>query len=158
MKRKTKKSPTTIAKDHAWNACSVYVRTRDAYRTCHGKKVWIEGSDGCSKEVLVLKCCTCGKEYRAFGQGCAQAGHFEQGRNASILFDERGIFGQCYNDNVNLKSNPRKFQSFMEVNFGQDLIDELDLLSDITVQYELEDYIRIRKYFEDLTDELIRNN
>ena len=158
MKRKTKKSPTTIAKDHAWDACSVYVRTRDAYNTCHGKTTWIEDKLGFTKEVLVGKCCTCNKEYRAFGQACAQAGHFVPGRNASTLFDERGIHLQCFNCNKTLKGNPRKYQSFMEVTYGQDLIDELDLLSDITVQYDINDYIRIRKYFEDLTDELIRNN
>lgn len=156
--KKRKKSPTTIAKDKAWDACSVYVRTRDAYNTCNGRKIWLDGKDGFQKEVLVAKCCTCNKEYQAFGQGCLQAGHFVPGRNGAVLFDERGIHAQCYNCNTNLKGNPRKYEAFMVATYGQELVDELDMLSEEKVELDIEDYKRIRKIFEDMTDELGRNN
>lgn len=151
---KRKKSSQSKAKDRAWDACSIFVRTRDAYRTCGGKTISVEDKDGCWKDILVARCCTCDKEYPAFGRGCGQAGHFIPGRNGAVLFDERGIHFQCYNCNTNLKGNPRKYQAFMISEYGQDLVDELDLLSEIEVHYKEHDYLRIEQYFKDKTEEL----
>jgi hypothetical protein len=153
--KKRKNSDRTIAKNNAWDACSVFVRTRDAYRTLGGQTMWIEKKDGTQKEVLACLCCTCNKQYPAFGQGCGQAGHFIPGRRGAVLFDERGIHFQCYNCNTNLKSNPRKYHAFMLEKYGQDLIDELDMLSEEEVSYTEQDFKRIEQYFKTETEKII---
>ncbi len=72
-----------------------------------------------------LVCCTCGKQYPAFGLGCAQAGHFVPGRGNAILFDERGVHGQCYNCNIRLKGNWPEYMRFMLDTQGKFVIDDL---------------------------------
>lgn len=146
------KSDRIKAKDRAWNACSYFVRLRDAYETCGGKKIIVDEKDGYQKELLACKCCTCDAILPAFGtRKCIQAGHFIPGRKGAVLFDERGIHGQCYNCNKNLKGNPRKYNAFMLEKYGQELIDELDALSEVEVHYKEHDFIRIEKYFKDIT-------
>lgn len=147
------KSARIKAKDKAWKECSIFVRTRDAYATCSGKTVWSETKDG-GTDVLVSKCCTCDKEYPAFGKGCGQAGHFEPGRKGAVLLDERGIHFQCYNCNVNLKGNPREYQTFMVNKYGQELVDELDMMAGVDVQYKEHDFLRIAEQFKKMTEEL----
>ena len=71
-------------------------------------------------------CVTCDKTYPI---KLLQAGHFIPGRMNSILFDERGVFPQCYNCNINLKGNPRKYDHFMERTYGREVIADLDRLS-----------------------------
>ena len=72
------------------------------------------------------RCVTCDKFYPV---KLLQAGHFIPGRMNSILFDERGVHPQCYNCNINLKGNPRKYDAFMERTYGSEVIAELDRLS-----------------------------
>lgn len=89
----------------------------------------------------ILLCCTCGKPYPSFGVGCAQAGHLVPGRGASILFDERGVFGQCYNCNVTLKGNWPEYIAFIKRKHGneqgQELIDELLRLNNQVKKYSV---------------------
>lgn len=147
------KSTRIKAKEKAWDACSIYVRTLACSK--HGwKTMWVDAKDGLQKEVPLALCFTCGKEYPAFGKGCLQAGHFIPGRNASVLLDERGIHAQCYNCNVNLKGNPRKYQLRMVEEYGQDLVDELDALSEETMDFSEDDYKGITEYFKNKTKEL----
>jgi len=103
-KRKTKKKGVQYWKDKAWDEFSKYIRLRDAIETT-GTKEW-------------LVCCTCGKQYPAFGRGCAQAGHYVPGRTHILLFEEHGVHGQCYNCNHTLKGNPMNYRDFMVQKYG----------------------------------------
>jgi hypothetical protein len=110
--RRKPKGPTlSQAKRRAWTAFSRFVRLRDALETT-----------GTTQAAL---CCTCGKEYPAFGKGCLQAGHFLPGRRWPNLLDERGCHAQCYVCNCRLKGNPAEYWLFMERHYGRDVIDDL---------------------------------
>lgn len=111
MGRKPKKKGVKYWKGKAWDEFSKFIRLRDALVTTG------------TKEYLI--CCTCGKRYPAFGLGCAQAGHFVPGRTNAILFDERGVHGQCYNCNHTLKGNWPEYMRFMMKKYGQNVVDEL---------------------------------
>jgi len=131
-------------KKKAWTEFSKYIRLRDALKT--------------TRTETHLICCTCHKTYPAFGRGCAQAGHFIPGRGNSILFDERGVHGQCYTCNTILKGNWPSYMSFMRANYGQDVIEELLSLKIQTRKYlpcELEE---LRDKYKQKYKELIKEN
>lgn len=123
---------------------SPYIRLKCALQTTGGSSV--------------LLCCTCGKPYPAFGVGCAQAGHLVPGRNGNILFDERGVYGQCYNCNITLKGNWPEYVAFLKRlhgdENGQQLINELLSLNKQVKKYtvpELQElYETYRQKLEDL--------
>jgi len=105
LKKKSKKRGVKYWKKKAWVEFSKYIRLRDAIRTTG------------TKEKLI--CCSCNKLYPAFGQGCAQAGHFVPGRSHALLFRERGVHGQCYNCNHTLKGNWVNYERFMLFKYGR---------------------------------------
>ena len=109
--RKRGKSPYKIAKRKAWDAFSRFIRLRDALKT--------------TGTTTILLCYTCDKEYPAFGLGCAQAGHFIEGRGNLVLFDERQVHGQCYNCNVNLKGRWSVYLRKMRLEHGVDLVETM---------------------------------
>ena len=74
-KKRKKRSPKQIQKDHTWDACSKYIRMKDAD---------VQG---------YVECYTCGKKY--FWKKI-QAGHAFGGRGNSVLFDTDIIRPQCY--------------------------------------------------------------
>ena len=114
-KRKKKKKPSKPSlaelKGTAWEWYSKYIRVRDSIRTTGTP-------DRCT-------CCTCGKEYPAFGIGCIQAGHFIPGRHNSVIFNDKNVHGQCYVCNYRLKGNWSKYYKFMLDTYGQETIDTL---------------------------------
>lgn len=136
-KKRKQKSPKQKAKDRAWKYCSIYNRMKDAD--------W-RGN---------VKCCTCDtvKHWKEL-----QAGHFEQGRGGSILFEDRNIHAQCYGCNCGKHSNPRKYDAYMRKRYGDKVVEELDALADTSVQYTLDDYLRIAKEYILKIDELKNNN
>ena len=136
MKRKKKSKGVAYYKKKLWKVFSRYIRKRDAIKT--------------TGDILNLRCCTCGKEYPAFGVGCAQAGHFITGRGNAILFDERGVHGQCYNCNIRLKGNWPAYIEFMKREYGQEVIDELLALNKTIRQFsviELQELIEKYKLY-----------
>ena len=140
-KQKVKRPTVSSEKKKAWDACSVYIRTRDALET--------------TGTIEFAICCTCGKPYPAFGKGCLQAGHYIPGRMPSILFDERGIHAQCYNCNIRLKGNPIKYRKFMEKKHGWEVINELESLSETDPHYKVCDYQDFREKFKNKTKKLL---
>lgn len=113
------------------------------------KKVWKLYSEWIRRKDAVNgwnKCVTCGvmKSYKEL-----QAGHFIPGRHPSILFDERNCHPQCYSCNCGwLKGNPVKYFRYMQVTYGDKVIEELERLDKINKQflnYELEALIDIYK-------------
>ena len=54
-----------------------------------------------------------------------QAGHLVSGRTNGVLFDERGIFPQCYACNVCRQGMGAEYTVFVIENYGQDVVDDL---------------------------------
>ena len=104
MKRKSKRDSISSLKKKAWNLLSKAIRLEAADKngickcvTCDQKKPW--------KEI--------------------QAGHLVSGRTNGVLFDERGIFPQCYACNVCRQGMGAEYTLFIIENYGQGLVDEL---------------------------------
>ena len=140
MKKITTLKP---AKRRAWNAFSLYIRTRDAIETT-----------GCPDYGL---CITCGRNYPVKKLGGLQAGHFIQGRHPSILFDERNCHAQCYGCNVTKKGNMVNYYEFMLKRYGKKVIDELKELDKQTKQMKVYMYLELveiykKKYQDLITD------
>ncbi len=91
--RKVRQPSKSTIKRRAWEAFSKFVRTRDCLRTT-----------GCPDWGL---CITCSRRYHI---KLLQAGHFIPGRHNANLFSEKGCHAQCYNCNINLKSNPFEYR------------------------------------------------
>lgn len=111
-------------KELTWKAFSEYVRRRD------------EGKG----------CVTCGKSYE---WKVLQAGHFIGGRNNSILFDERGVWGQCYICNIVKKGSGPEYYKFMLSQFGQDVIDDLIRISHETKKFTHEELQAMREDYKE---------
>ncbi len=128
MAKAKKKKTHGVAwwKKKVWKeAFSPYIRLRDALETTGNQHT--------------LLCCSCGKPYKAFGLGCAQAGHFVPGRKNSILFHEKCVHGQCYNCNITLKGNWPGYFKFMTEKYGEDVIWDLIALSYTIVKFTVEE-------------------
>jgi len=134
-----RKTPDSIKywKKKAWTEFSIFIRNRDALAT----------TDDTENAI----CCTCDTSYSVKK---LQAGHFIPGRRNSILFEERGCHAQCYNCNINLKGNPRKYQKYMFNRYGQEVIDELDKLSEQTVQMKWFDFKEIYEKYKMLNNQM----
>ncbi len=127
-------------KKKAWEAFSKYIRLRDAITTTG------------TRDVLV--CCSCDKEYPAFGKGCAQAGHFVPGRSHSLLFREKGVHGQCYNCNHTLKGNWPAYEQYMLKRYGQVQVDEEKSAKYGNVKYTAVQLEEIRDKYKKKYEEL----
>jgi hypothetical protein len=89
MKEQTSRS----LKKKLWGIFSLYIRTRDCFRTT-----------GTSSFAL---CITCERRYHI---KTLQAGHFISGRHNANLFSEKGTHAQCYNCNINLRGNALEYR------------------------------------------------
>ena len=139
-----KKGPKTKAKEKAWAAFSMYIRTRDSLKTT--------GSlDSCV-------CVTCPNLYPRTGVGCIQAGHFIAGRGNSILFDERGVHGQCYACNIGRNGAHVEYFVFMEKTYGREVIDELRAERHETLKLRASDFKDIEDKYRELTDRLVKKH
>ncbi len=139
-----KRSDRQKAKDKAWAAFSLFIRTRDSIKTTGTL-------DRCV-------CVTCPRSYPRTGVGCIQAGHFIPGRRNSVLFSETGVHGQCLGCNGNPPmgkgGNSIEYFLFMEKTYGREVIDELIAQSKQTVQYKTHDFERFAEEYERKTEEL----
>lgn len=129
------------AKARAWKAFSLYVRLRDAIKT--------------TGTQTHLNCISCGKQYPAFGIGCAQAGHFIPGRGNSVLIDEEFVHGQCYNCNVNLKGNWIAYESAMIDMWGVEKVTEAKLRKSQVVKMYPQDWLELEKLYKEKYDILL---
>jgi hypothetical protein len=129
-----RKISTKRLKKTAWDLCSLYIRLKYA-----------DPDGNC-------ECISCGNKYywRTVKEGRTiliqgiQAGHLVPGRKLGILFDERGIFPQCYNCNIRLKGNVHEYVAGMVKEFGKEytdnLIEELRRESKQPTKYNSTDY------------------
>lgn len=133
-----KKTARARAKSDAWNAFSIYIRTRDCIRFT-----------GKPDEGM---CVTC-KRYFPFKQ--LQAGHFIQGRGNAVLFDERLVYSQCISCNGNPPfgkgGNYVEYFRFMLDEVGLEKVDEFRHLKYTTVIYKIHDFERIEQEYKDKT-------
>lgn len=132
---KTKKvsnrySSVKSLKKKAWVLFSRYVRLRDCIKTTgtttHGH------------------CITCGKVYPIEN---LQAGHFIAGRSNAVLFDEKGVFAQCYACNVGLHGNVLEYRRKIIEMYGEGADEEMEIASKKTKKFTIHD-------LQDLIEEL----
>lgn len=115
-------------KSKAWDACSKYIRLRDAIEYCKKYKIDLP------PEEMVVKCCTCGK-VRTWKY--MQAGHYKSrgsGGSSGIYFDERGINTQCGQCNAFKQGAPKEYKEFMLEKYGEEVIEELERKHQIPLQ------------------------
>lgn len=136
-----KKTERQKAKDNAWKAFSIYIRTRDCIRF--------------SGTTELGKCVTCKRAY-PFKQLCA--GHFIQGRGNAVLFDERLVYSQCGGCNTNPPygkgGNYVEYYVFMLEEWGQIMIDEFRALKHETKIYKIHDFEALEQEYKDKTKAL----
>ena len=142
-KKKSKTKGVKYWKEKAWKAFSRYIRLRDALATTGG--------------VDFLVCCSCGTAYPAFGVGCAQAGHFVPGRSHPLLFREKGVHGQCYNCNQNLKGNWVHYEKFMLSKYGEKITTEEKQAKFGNLKYTAAELEGKCEYYKQKYDELSKN-
>jgi hypothetical protein len=109
-----KKRTLTWHKNKAWDAFSLFIRTRD-WKKYEKKHPEYNGEP-------VAVCVTCDRLYPIKK---LQAGHFIPGRTNAVLFDERGVNSQCYGCNVGKGGNYHNYWLFMEREYGREVVDEL---------------------------------
>lgn len=131
------------AKEAAWSAFSLYIRTRDCRRFTGTPDNGI--------------CVTCRREY---GIKQLQAGHFISGRGNAVLFDERIVYSQCIGCNGNPPygkgGNYVEYFRFMLDEWGLEKIDEFRALKNETTIYKIPDFDRLTEVYKAKTSELLK--
>lgn len=131
--RKLGKSDKTKQKDKAWSAMSKYIRLKnsDEYGNCI--------------------CVTCGKtkHWKEI-----HAGHFVDGRNNTVLFDERLVFPQCFHCNSKrpgcLAGNKVKYFLYMKsLGYTDDELEAFDNMKHQTKKLSIAELKEIQDYYED---------
>lgn len=124
-------------KKKVWEQFSLYVRLRDAARDKH----LLDGE--------AAFCITCGKPYPIRGKGCLQAGHFIGGRNNQVLFDERQVFSQCYNCNINLKGAWPKYLKKMRELYGYSVVEDMISTHGEVKKYSIADLEELLEHYKE---------
>lgn len=130
MRKKSVKS----LKKKAWTFFSRYIRTKFA-----------------DKHTGMVPCVTCGVEKNWREQ---QAGHFISGRGNSILFDERGVFPQCYVCNCHKHGAVLEYIDFMRKHYGiagDEIMSELRILSKKPKSFTVDELETLIKTFDEAT-------
>lgn len=139
MKNET---PRAKAKRLAWDAFSIYIRTRDCLRFT-----------GDPTEGI---CVTCKRPY-PFKQ--LQAGHFISGRGNAILFDERLVYTQCLGCNGNPPygkgGNYVEYFRFMIDEVGLEKIDEFRALKNTDKVYKQFHFEELEKDYKERVKNLL---
>lgn len=127
----------TKAKNKAWAAFSLYVRTRDCILTT-GTTEW--GA-----------CVTCGKVKHIKE---LQAGHYVDGRSNSVLFVEEIVNAQCYSCNCMKNGNKDSYNLFMLKKYSKKKIESFIGLKYEQKKYTVNDYKNIEKKYIKKTEAL----
>ena len=120
-------SGVKVLKKKAWVLFSRYIRLRDCLKTT-----------GTTTHGV---CITCGKNYPFES---LQAGHFIAGRSNAVLFDEHGVFAQCYACNVGLHGNVLEYRRKIIEMYGEGSDEVMEVESKKTKKFtvqELQDLI-----------------
>lgn len=130
MKRKGK-----TPKDRAWDAFSLYIRERDAWR-----------------------CCTCGAvNYRNKSGGpIMQAGHLITRQRAATLYDEENVFCQCAPCNNRHRFFPEIMTGWYLTAYGKPKYDDLCRKARKLCRRRASDYNAIRFWYDEKRAELLK--
>ena len=139
-----KKPSISSAKEKAWDAFSLYIRTRDCkeYAKAHPE----------SNTGPEAACVTC---QRVYPLKSLQAGHFIAGRRNAQLFDEKGVNAQCYGCNIRKKGATDEYWLWMEKKYGREVIDELIAQKHVTLILKAWEYEAIEQTYKDKLKELV---
>lgn len=140
-----KRTDRAIAKDKAWDAFSIYIRTRDCLRFTGNPKVGM--------------CVTCKKKYMIYE---LQAGHFVAGRGNAVLFNEQIVYSQCGYCNqkppMGLGGNYAAYTLFMfDEGYSRNDIEGFLALKGTIKQYKTNDFIQIYNEYQEKTKALLAN-
>jgi len=144
VKKRKKSTPRALAKTKAWDAFSLYIRTRDCIRFT-----------GDPEQGM---CVTC-KSMKPRKE--LQAGHFVGGRGNAVLFDERLVYSQDGYCNqkppMGLGGNYAAYTLFMfDEGYTRKEIEGFLALKGTTKVYKTHDFIEIEaKYKQKLADLLL---
>lgn len=140
-----KKTERQKAKEAAWAAFSIYIRTRDCIRF--------------SGDPTLGKCVTCNiaKPFKEL-----QAGHFIQGRGNAVLFDDRLVYSQCFGCNGNPPRGKggnyvEYFLFMLREGYTNEELEEFNNLKSTTIKYKIHEFIELKEEFKSLTKELLNN-
>ena len=141
-KKKSKKTDRQKAKEKAWEAFSVFIRTRDCIRF--------------TGDPTQGKCVTC-KALKPFKE--LQAGHFVGGRGNAVLFNEQIVYSQCGYCNqkppMGLGGNYAAYTLWMmDEGYDREQIEELLNLRHQTKVYKIHDFIELKELYEEKTKRL----
>jgi len=138
-------------KKKAWDWASKYIRLRDALDFC--KRMRIDISEMQLKDIPV-RCCTCPKILPWFRM---DAGHYYGrgvGGGSGAYFDERNINTQCKVCNGFRGGRPDIYKEFMLYKWGQEVIDELEILHLAGRQYQDGELIAIGQLYKEMFEKL----
>ena len=139
IKKKRKKSPQKIAKAKAWKAFSLFIRISNA------------DSNG------IVKCVTCNisKHWKE-----VHAGHYVDGRNNTVLFNEKLVHPQCFHCNSKLAGclagNKIKYTFFMKEKYGYTIeeLNEIDNSKFHVKKYTISELQEIEEKYKKKVDNL----
>lgn len=135
MGKKRPKTAYQKQKIKTWDAFSRMVRIQ--YSDIHGQ----------------CQCVTCKvvKHYKKL-----QAGHFVDGRGNSILFDERGVYPQCYGCNISKSGNKVEYFRFMQKEQGDKTIDALRSLKHTVKKFNIVELKDMEEHYKKETAFILR--
>ena len=110
-------------KKQAWDACSRYIRLRDAIAYC--EKYGIDLGQFTRPEDVVGRCCTCNAVKSWIRM---DAGHYKGrglGGGSGAYFDERNVNLQCKRCNGFRGGAPQEYETFLIDKYGPEIIEEL---------------------------------
>lgn len=135
---KRSKSSKLKAKEKAWKAFSIFIRTRDCIRFT-----------GSTDRGM---CITCKREYPIKQ---LQAGHFIAGRGNAVLFDEDAVYSQCYGCNVGRSGAHVQYFLFMEKEHTRAYLEEIIRRSNETIKYTELDYLSKEQLYKEKLKRLL---
>lgn len=74
-----------------------------------------------------------------------------------MLFEENGVHGQCYNDNVNLKGATTLYRFFMLERYGEEETKRIEMNIYKVMKYTKTDLIEIRAKYKRMYKELMES-
>jgi len=136
IKKRKKSTPRALAKGKAWDAFSLYIRTRDCLRFTG------------DPELGVCVTCKTPKPRKEL-----QAGHFVPGRGNAVLFNEQIVYSQCGHCNqkppMGLGGNYAAYTLFMfDEGYTREEIEGFLALKGTIKQYKLNDFIEVEAKYK----------
>lgn len=130
----------STAKDRAWKAFSIFIRTRDCIATTKG--------------IEEAKCFTCPR-VRPFK--LLDAGHLQGGRHNKYLFDEVQVNAQCKYCNGTLQGNGAIYYKNLVKKLGSKVVDALLEENKEILQYKVWELLELERVYKDKTMDLLLN-